>query len=62
MALWGWRRLLYRCLYASRFMGWPTPEVLKMGACSAAASLNEVGASDGVKIADEVLKLCNRYG
>ena len=35
---------------------------LKLGACSAAASLSEVSASDGVKTAEEVLKLYDLYG
>ena len=37
------------------------PEALKIGACTAAASLSEVSASDGVKTADEVLKLYDLY-
>ena len=40
----------------------PRPEALKRGACSAAASLSEVSASDGVKTKDEVLKLYELYG
>ena len=40
----------------------PLPEALKLGACSAAASLSEVSASDGVKAKDEVLKLYELYG
>lgn len=40
----------------------PLPEALKLGACSAAASLSEVSASDGVKTKDEVLKLYELYG
>lgn len=35
---------------------------LKLAACSAAASLSEVSASDGVKTAQEVLKLYEIYG
>ena len=35
---------------------------LKLGACTAAASLSEVSASDGVKTAQEVLKLYEMYG
>lgn len=35
---------------------------LKLGACTAAASLSEVSASDGVKTAEEVLKLYEMYG
>ena len=37
------------------------PEALKLGACTAAASLSEVSASDGVKTAEEVLKLYDLY-
>ena len=40
----------------------PLWEALKLGACSAAASLSEVSASDGVKTKDEVLKLYELYG
>lgn len=36
-------------------------EALKLGACSAAASLREVSASDGVESAEEVLKLYDIY-
>ncbi len=39
----------------------PMGEALKLGACSAAASLSEVSASDGVKTAEEVLKLYDLY-
>ena len=39
----------------------PMDEALKLGACSAAASLSEVSASDGVKTAAEVLKLYELY-
>ena len=39
----------------------PMPEALKIGACSAAASLSAVSASDGVKTAEEVLKLYDLY-
>ena len=42
--------------------GLSMPEALKIGACSAAASLSEVSASDGVKTAAEVLKLAELYG
>ena len=35
---------------------------LKLGACTAAASLSEVNASDGVKTVQEVLKLYEMYG
>ena len=48
-------------LYAAE-MGRSMPEALKMGACSAAASLSEVSASDGVKTAKEVLALYDSYG
>ncbi len=37
------------------------PEALRLGACSAAASLSEVSASDGLRTADEVLKLYELY-
>lgn len=37
-------------------------EALKIGACTAAASLSEANASDGVKTVDEVLKLYDLYG
>lgn len=37
-------------------------EALKLGACAAAASLSEVSASDGVRSAEEVLKLYDLYG
>ena len=40
----------------------PMAEALKLGACAAAASLSEVSASDGVKTAEEVLKLYELYG
>ncbi len=36
-------------------------DALKLGACSAAASLSEVSASDGVRTVDEVLKLYDLY-
>ena len=48
-------------LYAAE-TGRPMDQALKLGACSAAASLSEVGASDGVKSAGEVLKLYELYG
>jgi len=48
-------------LYAAE-MGMPMEEALKLGACTAAASLSEVSASDGVKTAEEVLKLYELYG
>ena len=37
-------------------------EALKLGACTAAASLSQVGASEGVKTAAEVLTLEQQYG
>lgn len=37
-------------------------EALKLGACTAAASLSEVGASAGVRPVEEVLKLYEQYG
>lgn len=40
----------------------PMEQALKLGACSAAASLSAVSASDGVKTAEEVLKLFDLYG
>jgi sugar/nucleoside kinase (ribokinase family) len=40
----------------------PMPEALKLAACTAAASLREVGASDGVKTVKEVLELYDIYG
>ena len=48
-------------LYAA-YKQMPMNEALKLGACSAAASLSEVSASDGVKTAEEVLKLFELYG
>ncbi len=48
-------------LYAA-YKEMPMAEALKLGACSAAASLSEVSASDGVKTAEEVLKLFEVYG
>ena len=48
-------------LYAAE-MDMPLPEALKLGTCCAAASLSQVGASDGVKTKDEVLKLYALYG
>ena len=38
------------------------PQALKMGVCTAAASLSAMGASEGVKTAEEVLKLYELYG
>lgn len=40
----------------------PLEQTLRIAACSAAASLSEVSASDGVKTAGEVLKLYDVYG
>ncbi len=37
------------------------PEALKLGACTAAASLRAVSASDGVEPVSEVLKLYDLY-
>ncbi|HHY81587.1 MAG TPA: carbohydrate kinase family protein [Clostridiales bacterium] len=48
-------------LYAAE-TGMPLPEGLKLGACTAAASLSEVNATDGVKTVSEVLKLYDLYG
>ena len=48
-------------LYAAE-MDMPMTEALKLGACTAAASLSEVSASDGVKAAKEVLALYDSYG
>ncbi len=48
-------------LYAA-YKEMPMDEALKLGACSAAASLSEVSASDGVKTVDEVMKLYDLYG
>ena len=47
-------------LYAAE-MDMTMTEALKLGACSAAASLHEVSASDGVKNVAEVLKLYDAY-
>ena len=47
-------------LYAAQTQ-MPMQEALKLGACTAAASLSEVGASDGVKTAEEVLGLYELY-
>ena len=38
------------------------PEALKLGACSAAASLSQPGASEGVGTIDEVLALYEQFG
>lgn len=48
-------------LYAAE-TGMDMVNALKLAACTAAASLSEVGASDGVKSAAEVLKLYDLYG
>lgn len=48
-------------LYAAE-MEWPLERALKLGACAAAASLSQVGASDGVDTAENVLKLYDLYG
>ena len=48
-------------LYAAE-MDMPMEQALKLGACTAAASLSEASASDGVKNAAEVLKLYELYG
>lgn len=42
--------------------GMPLCEALKLGACSAAASLSQVGASDGVETIEKVLALYSQYG
>lgn len=47
-------------LYAAE-MDMSMEQALKLGACSAAASLSEVSASDGVKTVEEVLKLYDLY-
>ena len=47
-------------LYAAE-TGMDMTNALKLGACSAAASLSEVSASDGVKTAEECLKLYDQY-
>ena len=47
-------------LYAAE-TGKSLPEALRIGACAAAASLSEVSASDGVKTAEEVMKLYDLY-
>ncbi len=41
--------------------GYTLEKALQLGACSAAASLSEVSASDGVRTIDEVLKLADIY-
>ena len=47
-------------LYAAE-MGMPLQEGLKLGACTAAASLSEKNASNGVRKKSEVLKLYDQY-
>lgn len=47
-------------LYAAE-MDMPMDKALKLGACTAAASLSEVSASDGVKTAKEVMTLYDLY-
>lgn len=47
-------------LYAAE-MDMPMEKALKLGACTAAASLSEVSASDGVKTAKEVMTLYDLY-
>ena len=47
-------------LYAAE-MGCTMPEALKLGACAAAASLNAVSASDGVRPIAETLELYDRF-
>ena len=42
--------------------GMSLQEALVLGACTAGASLSEVSASDGVKTAQEVMKLYELYG
>ena len=41
--------------------GYTMEEALKLGACTAAASLSEVSASDGVKTIAEVMELAEKY-
>lgn len=48
-------------LYAAE-KGLTMQEALKLGACTAAASLSAVSASDGVKSAEENLRLAELYG
>ncbi|MBR4235618.1 MAG: carbohydrate kinase family protein [Clostridia bacterium] len=47
-------------LYAA-YRGMPLNEALKLAACTAAASLSEVGASEGVRTVGEVMKLYDLY-
>lgn len=47
-------------LYAAE-NGRSIQEALKLGACTASASLSAVGASDGVRTAEEVLRLFDRF-
>ena len=37
-------------------------QALKLGVCTAAASLSQVSASEGVETAEAVLQLFDRYG
>jgi len=48
-------------LYAAE-MDMSLDQALKLGACTAAASLSEISASDGVKAVDEVLQYYDLYG
>ncbi len=48
-------------LYAAE-TGMPLSEGLKLGSCTAAASLSKANASDGVQTKNEVLKLYEKYG
>ena len=48
-------------LYAAE-TGMDMEKALQQAVCTAAASLSEVSASDGVKAAEEVLKLFDKYG
>ena len=48
-------------LYAAE-KGLPLREALKLGACTAAASLSEVGASEGVQTVEKVMELFDLYG
>lgn len=50
----------YGILYAAE-MDMPMDKALKLAACTAAASLGHPSACDGVKTADEVLKLYDLY-
>ena len=48
-------------LYAAE-VGMNLEQALQLAACTAAASLSEISASDGVKTVEEVLKLYDMYG